>query len=341
MLSTDFRKLGRTGLRISPLTLGAMMFGANGNPDHDDCVRIVHRALDAGINAIDTADIYNAGESEVIVGKALAGGRRDDVLLATKAFRPMGPDVNQQGSSRRWLTRAVDDSLRRLGTDWIDLYQVHRYDADTDLDETLGVLTDLIRAGKIRYAGTSTFPVRQLVEAQWIAERRGRERFSTEQPPYSLLNRGIEAEILPACRDYGIGVLPWSPLAGGWLTRRGDAIADSSRADRLPHLFDLSLEHNQRKVAAVDAFWDLADEAGMPLIELALAFVVTHPVVSSAIIGPRTMEHLESQLGAMERRLDGDLLDRIDAIVPPGTVFNPADFGLDNVELSDPARRRP
>jgi aryl-alcohol dehydrogenase-like predicted oxidoreductase len=337
--AVPFRRLGGTGVRVSPFALGAMMFGANGNPDRAECRAMVDAALEAGINVVDTADIYNAGESEEIVGEALAG-RRDDVILCTKLFRPMGPDVNAQGSSRRWIVRAVDDSLRRLRTDWIDVYQVHRYDHLVDHDETLGALSDLVRAGKIRYAGTSTYPARALIEAQVVARERGRERFVTEQPPYSMLNRGIEADVLPVCRDYGIGVLSWSPLAGGWLTRRGQDVARSSRAARLPQLFELESDANQRKLQALDALWDLAEQSGIPLIEMALAFVVEHPAVSSAIIGPRTLEQLVEQLPAMGRRLPVDVLDAIDRIVPPGTVFKAEDFGYDNPALAPEARRR-
>src|SRR5689334_16598672 len=213
----EFRPLGRTGVQVSPLCLGTMLFGAWGNPDHDDSIRIIHRALDAGINFVDTADVYAAGESEEIVGRALEG-RRDDIVLATKFHGSMGDDPNRKGSSRRWIVREVEDSLRRLRTDWIDLYQVHRPEPDTDVDETLGALTDLVRAGKIRYFGSSTFPAHAIVEAQWVAERRGRERFVTKQPPYSILVRGIEGDVLPVCQQYGIGVLTWSPLAGGWLS---------------------------------------------------------------------------------------------------------------------------
>jgi aryl-alcohol dehydrogenase-like predicted oxidoreductase len=216
----DHRTLGRTGMQVSPLCLGAMMFGAWGNRDHDESIRIIHRALDAGINFIDTADVYSRGESEEIVGKALAQGRREHVILATKVHGTMGEDPNQRGNSRRWITRAVEDSLRRLKTDWIDLYQIHRPAPDTDIDETLGVLSDLIRAGKVRAVGSSTFPAAEIVEAQWVAERRGRERFTCEQPPYSLLVRGVEADVLPVCQRYGMGVIPWSPLAGGWLSGR-------------------------------------------------------------------------------------------------------------------------
>jgi aryl-alcohol dehydrogenase-like predicted oxidoreductase len=321
--------LGRTGVEVSPLCLGAMMFGAWGNPDHDESIRIIHRALDAGINFVDTADVYSRGESEEIVGKALAG-RRDHVVLATKFHGSMGEGPNRRGNSRRWIMQEVDASLRRLNTDWIDLYQAHRLDPWCDLDETLGALTDLVRAGKIRYFGSSTFPAHVIVEAQWTAERRGRERFVCEQPPYSMLARGVEADVLPVCEQYGMGVIPWSPLAGGWLTGRyrkgGDAPA-STRAERIPQRFDLSLPENQRKLEAADRLAALADEAGMSLILLALAFVLQHPAVTAPIIGPRTMEHLESQLGAVDVQLSADVLDRIDEIVPPGTTLNPADAG--------------
>jgi aryl-alcohol dehydrogenase-like predicted oxidoreductase len=341
----ETRVLGTTGVRVSPLCLGAMMFGSWGNPDHEESVRIIDRALDAGINFIDTADVYSAGESEEIVGKALAGGRRDRVVLATKAHGQMGDDVNEQGNSRRWLIRECENSLRRLGTDYIDLYQIHRPDPDTDVDETLGALTDLTRAGKIRYAGSSTFPASQIVEAQWTAQRRGRERFVSEQPPYSMLVRGVEAEVLPACQRYGMGVIPWSPLAGGWLSgryRSSGNVPTSRRAERIPLRYDMNLPGNQAKLAAAESLAELAEEAGLSLIHLALAFVIRHPAVTSAIIGPRTMEHLDSQLGAADVVLSVAVLDRIDEIVPPGTNLNPADGGYLPPSLVDPAlRRRP
>jgi aryl-alcohol dehydrogenase-like predicted oxidoreductase len=326
----EYRPLGATGVEVSPLCLGAMMFGAWGNPDHDESIRIIHRALDAGINFVDTADVYSRGESEEIVGKALAGGRRDRVVLATKFHGSMGDDPNERGNSRRWIMQEVDSSLRRLGTDWIDLYQVHRFDPGTDLDETLGALTDLVRAGKIRYLGSSTFPAHLIVEAQWVAERRGRERFVCEQPPYSMLVRGIEADVLPVCEQYRMGVIPWSPLAGGWLSgkyRQGSEPPASTRAGRIPHRYDLSLPENQRKLDAAERLAQLAEDAGLTLIELAIAFVLRHPAVTAAIIGPRTMEQLESQLPALDVSLDDELLDRIDEIVPPGTNLNPADAG--------------
>jgi aryl-alcohol dehydrogenase-like predicted oxidoreductase len=339
----EYRTLGTTGVKVSPLCLGAMMFGAWGNEDHEDSIRIVHRALDAGINFIDTADVYSRGESEEIVGKALAGGRRDSVILATKVHGRMGDDPNERGNSRRWIVREVERSLRRLGTDWIDLYQIHRPEHDTDIDETLGALTDLVRAGKVRHIGSSTFPASQIVEAQWVAERRGRERFVCEQPPYSILVRGVESDVLPTCRRYGIGVIPWSPLAQGWLSgrfRKGGEEPTSRRARMLPRRWDMSLPENQLKLEAVDALARLAEEAGMTLIEMAIAFVIRHPAVTAAIIGPRTMEHLESQLPAAEVELGDDLLDRIDEIVAPGVNLSEADVGWQNPALEPAARRR-
>ena len=338
----QYRTLGRTGVKVSPLCLGAMMFGGWGNPDDDDGIRIIHRALDAGINFIDTADVYSRGGSEEIVGKALAGGRRENVVLATKVHGTMGDDPNEFGNSRRWIVREVENSLRRLRTDWIDLYQIHRPEADTDIDETLGALSDLVHAGKVRYIGSSTFPPSQIVEAQWTAERRGRERFVTEQPPYSMLIRGVENDVLPTCLRYGMGVIPWSPLAGGWLSGRyrlGQDVPQSRRAERIPDRYDMSLPGNQRKLEAADALAKLAEENGITLIEMAIAFVIRHPAVTAAIIGPRTMDHLESQLTAADVELSDELLDRIDEIVPPGVNVNPADTGWDNPDLA-PARRR-
>jgi aryl-alcohol dehydrogenase-like predicted oxidoreductase len=338
----DYRTLGRTGVKVSPLCLGAMMFGAWGNSDHDDSIRIIHRALDAGINFIDTADVYSRGESEEIVGKALKG-RRDDVILATKVHGQMGDDPNEFGNSRRWIAREVDNSLRRLGTDWIDLYQIHRPEADTDIDETLGALTDLVRAGKVRTIGSSTFPPSQIVEAQWTARDRGRERFQCEQPPYSILVRGVERDVLPTCARYGMGVIPWSPLAGGWLSgrfRKGADVPRSGRAKLVPDRYDMERPANQRKLDAVEELALLAEEAGVPLIELALAFVIRHPAVTAAIIGPRTMEQLEGQLGSADVHLTDDVLDRIDEIVPPGVDVDPSDAGFTNPALEPAARRR-
>ena len=337
------RVLGTTGVRVSPLCLGAMMFGSWGNPDHEESARIIGRALDAGINFIDTADVYSGGESEEIVGKALAGGQRDRIVLATKVHAPMGQDANERGNSRRWIIRECENSLRRLGTDYIDLYQIHRPDPATGIDETLGALSDLIRAGKICYAGSSTFPAAQIVEAQWTAQRRGRERFVCEQPPYSILVRGVEDEVLPACQRYGMGVIPWSPLAGGWLTgryRTGGTLPTSRRAERIPLRYDMTLPGNQAKLAAAEQLARLAEEAGLSMIHLALAFVIRHPGVTSAIIGPRTMGHLDSQLGAADVVLTRDILDRIDEIVPPGTTLNPPDRGYEPPALINPALRR-
>jgi aryl-alcohol dehydrogenase-like predicted oxidoreductase len=339
----EMRTLGRTGVKVSPLCLGAMMFGLWGNEDHDDSIRIIHHALDSGINFIDTADMYSAGESETIVGKALAGGKRDNVVLATKVHGPMGFDPNEGGNSRRWIIREVENSLKRLNTDYIDLYQIHRPSPDTDVDDTLSALTDLVRAGKVRYIGSSTFPAHEMVEAQYVARDRGRERFVCEQPPYSLLVRGIERDVLPVAQSYGMGVIPWSPLAGGWLSgkwRKGAADLTSRRSIMLPDRYDLSIPANQRKLDAADALGQLADDSGMSLVHLAIAFVINHPAVTSAIIGPRTMEQLESQLGSADLVLTEEILDKIDEIVPPGVTILPGDAGYDPLALTDKSLRR-
>jgi aryl-alcohol dehydrogenase-like predicted oxidoreductase len=336
------RSLGTTGLKVSPLCLGAMMFGGWGNPDHDDSIRIIHSAVDAGINFIDTADVYSQGESEEIVGKAIKG-RRDELVIATKVHGQMGKDPNQQGNSRRWIMQEVENSLRRLDTDYIDLYQIHRPDPSIDIDETLGALTDLVNAGKVRYLGSSTFPGSAIVEAQWTAEKRGRQRFVCEQPPYSMLVRGVEAEVLPTCQKYDMGVIPWSPLAGGWLSgkwRLGAENLTSRRAERIPGRYDLSDPGNQRKLEAADALAVLAEETGISLIHLALAFVINHPAVTAAIIGPRTGDHLVSQIGAADITLSDEVLDRIDEIVPPGTNLASADSGYVPPSIASAWRRR-
>ena len=320
----DRRVLGRTGVQVSDYCLGAMMFGAWGNRDHDDCVRIIHRALDEGINFIDTADVYSAGESEEVVGRAIKG-RRGDVVLATKFFAPMGSDPNRRGGSRRWIFQEVDRSLERLDTDHLDLYQIHRPDDEADVDETLGALSDLVHQGKIRYLGHSTFPAEYIVEAQWVAERRGRERFVCEQPPYSILRRGVERAVLPTCARYGIGVIPWSPLAGGLLTgryRKGEPPPEGSRlargfgANRLED--ERQRAAHEERMDAVEALRGVADQAGVSLTHLAHAFVLEHPAVTSAIIGPRTMEQLDDVLAGHDVRLDESMLDAIDDVVPPG-----------------------
>jgi aryl-alcohol dehydrogenase-like predicted oxidoreductase len=325
------RILGGTGMSVSELALGAMMFGAMGNTDHDESVRMIHTALDAGVNFVDTADVYSQGESEVIVGKALKG-RRDDVVLATKFALAMGQDANRSGGSPRWIHRAVEDSLRRLGTDHIDLYQMHRPDPDTDIDETLAALSDLIRSGKVRAIGSSTFPADQIVEAQWAAGRHGHHRFRTEQPRYSILTRSIEGAVLPIAQRYGMGVLTYGPLSSGWLSGRADP-TKGHRTATAAVAFDLSLPANQAKMTAVGELTKLAADAGMPLSHLATAFVRSHPAVTSVLIGPRTPEQLTDLLGAADLELDEDVLDRIDEIVPPGTELNPAD----NILAAQPA----
>jgi aryl-alcohol dehydrogenase-like predicted oxidoreductase len=338
------RTLGRTGIRVSPLCLGAMMFGAWGNPDHEDCIRILHAALDAGINFVDTADVYSGGESEEIVGKALSGGRRDSVVLATKFHAPMGADPNMGGNSRRWIVREVEESLRRLRTDWIDLYQVHRPDPTCDVDDTLGALSDLVHQGKVRAVGSSTFPADLVVEAQWTAERRGRERFECEQPPYSILARDVERALLPACQRHGMGVIVWSPLNGSWLTGRyrqpSDVDMSRGRAARIPQRFDPALPGNQRKLELVEELLKVAADAGCSLTQLAVAFVLEHPAVTAAIIGPRTMEQLVELLPAADVSLDAAILDRIDGLVPPGETINPADAGWVPPAIAQLWRRR-
>jgi aryl-alcohol dehydrogenase-like predicted oxidoreductase len=331
-----YRALGRTGIMVSPYCLGTMMFGAWGNPDHDDSVRMIHRALDAGINFVDTADVYSAGESEVIVGKALKG-RRDDVVLASKVHYPMGDDPNRRGNSRRWIIAAAEDSLRRLQTDHLDLYQVHRPDPAVDVEETLSALSDLIRGGKVRAIGTSSFPASEIVEAQWTAERRGLERFRTEQPPYSIVNRSIEREVLPACQRYGLGVLVWSPLGQGLLTgrHRKGRQATSLRSAGMPGHFG-----DERKLDVVEQLVPLAGKAGLPLTHLAMAFAIAHPAVTSAIIGPRTMEQLDDLLAGAGTTLDDEVLDRIDEVAPPGTDAGPNDVAYTPPAISDVSLRR-
>ncbi len=342
----QYRTLGRTGIQVSPYALGTMMLGAIGNPDHEDSIKVIHRALDAGINLVDTADFYSDGESEEIVGKALHG-RRDDVVLATKVGLPMGrppgapaaPVPNTSGASRRYLTRALEASLRRLRTDYVDLFQVHRPDPETDIEETLAVLTDLQREGKIRAFGTSSTPASDIVRTQWVAERRGLARPRTEQPPYSILDRGIEREVLPVVQEFGMGALVFSPLAGGLLTgryRKGQA-ADTHRARfGFRHMVD------PRRLDAVEALSVVAEQAGTPLRHLALAFAVTHPGVTAALLGPRTMEQLDDLLAGADTVLDDDVLDQIDAIVPPGTDVGPLDVAYQPPAVTTAAlRRRP
>jgi aryl-alcohol dehydrogenase-like predicted oxidoreductase len=332
------RVFGTTGWSVSELALGTMMFGAMGNTDHDDSARIINRALDAGINFVDTADVYSRGESEEIVGRAIAS-RRDDVVLATKFGLPMGEDPNQSGASRRWIVRAVEDSLRRLGTDRIDLYQLHRYDWDTDLAETLSALDDLIRAGKVRAIGTSTFAAEKIVEAQWTAEKRGTHRFLSEQPMYSIFGRVPERSVFPVAQQYGMGVLTYSPLHGGWLS--GRARPDTGhRSQSRAALYDPESDAGRRRVAALGALQAVASDAALTMPQLAIAFVTSHPAVTSAIIGPRTQEQLDGLLLAADVELSDDILDRIDQIVAPGTELNDDSYNVTPPALADRALRR-
>jgi aryl-alcohol dehydrogenase-like predicted oxidoreductase len=335
----QYRALGKTGIKVSPYCLGAMMFGAMGNPDHDECIRIIHKALDFGINFIDTADRYSRGESEEIVGKALKG-RRDHIVLATKVHGPMGEDPNSQGNSRRWIMQAVEASLRRLQTDHIDLYQIHRPSPETDIEETLSALTDLMRAGKVRAIGSSTFPASEIVEAQWVAERRGLARFRTEQPPYSILNRSTEREVLPLCQNYGMGALVWSPLAKGLLTgryRKGQPLPDSLRAKTFPKQMA-----DARNLDAVERLIPVAQATGLSLTHMGIAFVMAHPGVTSAILGPRTMQQLDDLLAGAAVVLSDETLDQIDEIVAPGTDAGPMGAAYVPPALTQASlRRRP
>ncbi|MGW5441883.1 aldo/keto reductase [Streptomyces asiaticus] len=337
----QYRTLGRTGVQVSSLALGAMNFGRIGRTTQDEATALVDAALEAGINLIDTADMYGAGESEEMVGKAIAG-RRDDIVLATKAGMPMGDEPNHRGGSRRWLVTELDNSLRRLGVDHVDLYQIHRWDPATSDEETLLALTDLQRAGKIRYFGSSTFPAYRVVQAQWAAREHRLSRYVTEQPSYSILQRGIERDVLPVTEEYGLGVLVWSPLASGWLSgaiRAGQAIT-TSRSAMMPERFDVTIPANQARLDAVERLAEVADEAGLTMIQLALGFVTAHPAVTSALIGPRTLDHLRTQLAAADTVLSADVLDAIDAIVAPGTDLAPHEKHDTPPALLDPSLRR-
>ena len=337
----QYRTLGRTGIQVSALALGAMNFGKIGRTTQEDATAIVDTALEAGINLIDTADFYSAGESEELVGKAIAG-RREDIVLATKAGLPMGDERNHRGASRRWLVTELDNSLRRLDVDHVDLYQIHRWDPSTSDEETLSALTDLQRAGKIRHFGSSTFPAYRIVQAQWAARENHLGRYVTEQPSYSILQRGVETHVLPVTEEYGLGVLVWSPLASGWLSgaiREGREVA-TSRSALMPQRFDMAVPANRARLGAVEQLAKLADEAGLTMIQLALGFVTAHPAVTSALIGPRTLDHLHSQLAAADTVLSADVLDAIDEIVAPGIDLAPEEKIDTPPALLDPALRR-
>mgnify|MGYP001249732193 CR=1 FL=1 len=330
-----YRPLGRTGIRVSAFGLGTLMFATQMGNDPDESARIIHKALDAGINLVDCADRY--GDAEEVVGRALKG-RRDEVVLATKVGLPMGDDPNMQGASRRWITRALDDSLRRLGTDHVDIYQLQRPDPSTDLEETLSVLTDLVRAGKVRAIGSSTTPAETIVEAQWVAERAGLQRFRVEQSPYSILNRGRERDVFPLAQRYGMGTLAWGPFGQGLLTGRvrKHGANDLRRAGFFRHLTD------ERRLDVVEQLVRLADEVGLRMTHLAMAFVIAHPGITSALLGPRTMAHLDDLLEGIDVELSDDVLDRIDEIVPPGTDVGALDQDYQPPAIQQPGlRRRP
>lgn len=350
----EYRTFGGTGMKVSHFCLGAMMFGAVGNPDHDECIKITHAAMDAGVNFIDTSDTYSDGESERILAKALKG-RRERVVLATKCFFPpgrvglfsrTGQNATDGGGSRRWIMQAVEASLRRLETDYLDVYQLHRLDWDMDLEESLAAMTDLQRAGKIRVIGASATPAEWIVEAQRIAEQRHLARMRSEQCIYSMFSRRVEESVLPTCQRYGVGVMVYAPLAGGWLTgkyRRNQPLPEGSRATgRLGRMgtWDNERPEVQRKYALLEELSALAQEAGCSLTHLAMAFAANHPAVSSVIMGPKTLAQLQDTLGAAEVRLTTEVLDRIDALIPPGVRIDPKESFIPNPWLDDSARRR-
>jgi len=339
----EYRPLGSTGLQVSELALGTMMYGSMGNTDRTDCVRQIRTAIEAGINLIDTADVYSGGESEEIVGEAIRG-HRDEIILATKFAMPSGRDQNARGGSRMWVMRAVEASLRRLDTDCIDLYQMHRPDPRCEIDETLLALDDLRRAGKIRYSGCSTFPAESIVEAHMAAAQHGYDRFRTEQPPYSIFSREIETSVLPTCRRHGMGVICWAPLAAGWLAgryRSGEALSPDSRLGRRGSTDALTGEDNEGRLHLVEQLVGVADQAGLTLPHLALRFVLEHPAVSAAIIGPRTQQQLDDLLTLPSTPLDSSILDQIDQLVAPGTNTTGERTAYSRPALSARQRRRP
>jgi aryl-alcohol dehydrogenase-like predicted oxidoreductase len=341
----EYRRLGATGITVSTHCLGTMMLGVGGNEDVDECIRMVHAAIDAGVNFFDAADVYSRGESEEILGRALAG-RRDDAVVATKFFMPMGTDPNRSGGSRRWIMRAVEDSLQRLGTDYIDVYQMHRPDPRADIEESLGALSDLVHQGKVRTIGSTTFAAHEIVAAQWAASRRNTERFRTEQPPYSLFVRRNERDVFPVCLEYGMGVLVYAPLNSGWLAGRYTRDApppDGTRAARGwggPDRWDREKAAVQAKFDLLDELREVAVDAGCSLTHLAIAFSLEHPAVTSTIIGPRTLEQLDDLLAGADVRLSADVLDRIDDLLPPGTDVNRDDVRVVSTALDVSRRRR-
>ncbi len=329
----EYRSLGRTGVQVSVLCLGCMMFGGRTEPE--DSYAIIDRALDAGINFLDTANVYSRGRSEEVTGEALKrNGKRDKIVLATKVHGRMDDDdPNAWGNQRRHIIEQCDASLRRLQTDYIDLYQIHRPQPNIPIDETLRALDDLIRAGKVRYIGTSTFAAWQLLESVWVAKELGLNRFVCEQPPYNLLDRRIERELLPMARTYGVGIIPWSPLAGGLLTgkyRRGAPEPPDSRYTDVKDRPWMQRRKTEGVYDVVEAIEPLAEEKDCTLSQLALAWCARQPGVTSPIIGPRTMEQLEDNLGTLDVTLTDNDYEKIDELVPPGSMFAPfyeADFG--------------
>ena len=348
-----YRYLGRTGVQVSEYMLGTMSYGSDGNTDEKECIEILHSALDRGINFIDTADTYSHGESEEIVGKAIAG-RRDKVVLATKFRLVAGKGRNEQGGSRYWIMKQVENSLRRLNTDHIDLYQFHRPDLATDLEETLGALSDLVTQGKVRYIGSSTMPSWYLAETQSVSRSNKIARFINETSPYSIFHRAVERETLPAVEHYRMGFTAWSPMNGGWLTGKYKAdgsVPSGSRAERvqgqwgrhypiLQTRFDMTREGNRRKLELLPELERVAAEAGLSLMHMAQAFPLAHAAVTSVILGPRTVEQYKAMEAGFETVLQADTLDQIDVLIPPGVLIEEADRGYVSPWLVPEVRRR-
>ena len=323
----EFRNLGRTGVKVSPLCLGAMNFG--GPTAEEESIQIINTALDGGINFIDTANVYNMGESERIVGRALKeNGKRDHVVLATKVHSVMGEGPNERGNSRYHILKACEDSLRRLQTDRIDLYQLHRPVLDMAQDETLRAMDDLVRQGKVLYIGCSTFPAWMVMEALALSEKMSLARFVSEQPPYNLLDRRIENELVPLALRYNLAILPWSPLAGGILAGRYNegAIPEGSRGSRAGKMFTDRI--SEKGVEAARKVGAMAQEKGISTAQIALLWSVLQPGVTSPIIGPRTLDHIQSFLPVMDMTLTAEEQARFDEIVAPGNAV--ADFHNSN-----------
>ena len=313
----DYRNLGKAGVKVSPICLGTMMFG--GQADEEASIRIMHAALDRGVNFFDTADMYNAGQSEIVIGKALAD-RRQRVVLATKGRQVVGEGPNERGGSRLHMLQALDASLKRLKTDYVDIYYYHAPDYDTPIEETLRAMDDMVRSGRVHYIACSNFRAWRLMEALWTSDRLGLDRFACIQPLYNMVNRDVEVELLPACREYGIGVVPYSPLARGILTGKykpGQGFPEGSRAARN----DKRMREAELRDESLQIAQKVADHCAKKNVapsQFALAWVLANPIVTSVIIGPRTQEQFEDNLGSLELKIDDNDESFVNDLVPPG-----------------------